>query len=124
MVLAAAAIAAAGAYFLYGKNGAQNRRKVRAWALKVRGEVLEQMERMKDMNEDIYRGIIGAVTRRYGALKNVDPAELGDLARELASYWRSISAQMKEGARKSSSPQRKAGRRSLRRSNLKKDVEH
>ncbi|KKW48138.1 MAG: hypothetical protein UY99_C0011G0001, partial [Parcubacteria group bacterium GW2011_GWA1_59_11] len=29
--LAAAAVAAAGAYFLYGKRGAQNRKKVRGW---------------------------------------------------------------------------------------------
>ena len=43
--LTAAAVAAAGAYFLYGsKNAAQNRTKVKSWMLKAKAEVLEKLE--------------------------------------------------------------------------------
>jgi flagellar basal body-associated protein FliL len=42
--LTAAAVTAAGAYFLYGsKQAPQNRKKVKGWVLKAKGEVLEAL---------------------------------------------------------------------------------
>lgn len=111
IALVAAAAAAAGAYFLYGKNGPRNRQKVRGWAVRVRGEVLERMEKMKEMNEGAYQGIIQSVARRYETLKNVDPAELGQLVSELKSYWQNISAQIKKGRERSPSSQKPTVRR-------------
>jgi hypothetical protein len=94
IMLAAAAAAAAGAYFLYGKDGPKNRAKVRGWALKLRGEVLERMEQMKEMNEDVYLRIIDTVKNRYERLKDVDSEELAATIRDLRSHWKHIKAQM------------------------------
>ena len=89
--LAAVAVAAAGAYFLYGKGGAKNRKKVKSWMLKARAEVLEGLEKAKEINEKTYKKVVADVTRRY---KNVDKKELADMARELTGHWRSISKQI------------------------------
>ena len=44
--LTAAAVAAAGAYFLYGsKDANKNRKTVKSWMLKAKAEVLEQLEK-------------------------------------------------------------------------------
>jgi hypothetical protein len=99
IMLAAAAAAAAGAYFLYGKDGPKNRAKVRGWALKLRGEVLERMEQMKEMNEDVYLRIIDTVKNRYERLKDVDSEELAATIRDLRSHWKHIKAQMAAPAR-------------------------
>lgn len=89
--LAAVAAAAAGAYFLYGKEGAKNRRKVKSWMLKMKAEVLEGLENAKEVNEKTYRKVVADVTRRY---KNVDKKELAEMARELMGHWRNISKQI------------------------------
>ena len=44
------AAAAAGAYFLYGKDGAKNLKKIKSWSLKAKAEVLEKLEKAKDIS--------------------------------------------------------------------------
>jgi len=93
-IAAAVAAAAAGGYFLYGKDGAKNRKKVKGWMLKAKGEILEQMEKGKDMTEETYHGVIDKVSQKYQAVKNIDPAELQQMTKELKSHWKSIKAQL------------------------------
>ena len=88
-VAAAAAFAAAG-YFLYGKDGAKNKKKVRGWMLKAKGEVLEGVEKLKDVTEEEYKAIVDKVGSKYQAVKNIDPAELATMTRELHGYWKNI----------------------------------
>lgn len=92
LVLAAAIIA--GAYFLYGKNGAKNRKKVRGWMLKMKGEILEQMERLPEVSEALYTRVIEEVANRYKALNHVDSKELADIVKELKGHWASIKKQL------------------------------
>ena len=92
--LAALAAAAAGAYFLYGKNGAQNRKKVKGWMLKAKGEVLEQMEKMKDVSQDKYNTVVDRVGDKYKNVKNVDPDEVAQMVKELKGHWSSIMSQI------------------------------
>ena len=33
----------AGAYFLYGKNGAKNRKTIKAWSLRAKADVIEKL---------------------------------------------------------------------------------
>jgi hypothetical protein len=102
-IAAAAAAAAAGAYFLYGKNGAKNRRAVKGWMLKAKGEVLDQMEKGKELTEDAYHKIIDRVAQKYQAAKNIDRSELDQMAKELKGHWVSIRRQL---AAKSKSPKK------------------
>ena len=94
-ITAAVAAAAAGAYFLYGTNeGKKQRKKIRGWALKAKGEVLEQLENLKEVNEEAYNKVVETVTRKYKDLKQVDPSELASMARELKGHWNSIQREL------------------------------
>lgn len=94
--LGLAAAAAAGAYFLYGsKEGSKRRAKIKGWALKAKGEVLEKMEQAKELNERVYHDLVDGVMERYEKVKSIDPAELVALGQDLKSHWRNISRQLK-----------------------------
>lgn len=91
-VLAVAAALTAGGYFLYGKDGAKNRKKVKSWMLKARAEVLEQMEKLRDMDQADYIAVVDKVMKRYETMKDVSAKESSALARELKSHWKHIKA--------------------------------
>lgn len=88
-IAALAAFAAAG-YFLYGKDGAKNRKKVRGWMLKAKGEVLEGVEKLKDVTEEQYEMIVSKVGSKYKAAKNIDPEEVDAMIKELRGHWKNI----------------------------------
>ena len=93
--LGLAVIAALGAYFLYGKNGERNRGKIAGWTLKMKGEVLEKVEELKELNEEDYYEIVDEVSARYAKLAKVGAAELQRLTEELKGAWGHLSAQLK-----------------------------
>ena len=94
--LAALVAGAAGAYFLYGaKDAAKNRKKVKAWSLKAKAEVLEKMEKLKDINEPIYHNIVEQVSNKYQALKHIDKKDVEAFAKELKSHWKSFAKEIK-----------------------------
>jgi hypothetical protein len=90
-----AALAAAGAYFLYGKRGARNREKIEGWALQLKGEVLERMEKLKDINQQAYEELVDETASRYGRTKRVSAQELRHLTAEMKNAWSHISKQIK-----------------------------
>ena len=90
-----AAAAALGAYFLYGKDGAKNRKKVKGWALKAKGEILERLEQLQDVSEDAYHNIVEQVTARYKDAKNVDAKELKAIIAEAKKHWVSMKKKAK-----------------------------
>ena len=94
VLAAGAAAAVAGTLFLYGKNAKHNRKKVRGWAVKIKGEVLDEMVQMAKMNQKAYHALIDQVSRKYAVLKHVDPNELEQMAKELKGHWKHISAQL------------------------------
>jgi hypothetical protein len=98
---AAAAATAAGVYFLSGDRGAKNRKAIKGWALKAKGEVLEKIENLKEVNEETYYKIIDSVAKRYEAMKNVDAEELGKMAAELKSHWKNIQKSLTAKPKKS-----------------------
>lgn len=90
-LVALAAATAAGVYFLYGsKNAAKNRKKVKGWTLKAKGEVLEKMEAMKNINEEDYKRIVDMVATKYKKIKTVNTKEAETLAKELKAQWKEI----------------------------------
>ena len=92
--LAALAVAGvAGAYFLYGKDGAKNRKKVKSWAVKAKGDVLEKIEKLKDVNEEAYHAIVDAVSAKYAKLKTTTPEEIAQFTKEMKSHWKGIKAE-------------------------------
>lgn len=90
-----AALAAIGAYFLAGKRGAKNREIIKGWTLKMKGEVLEKVEKVKKLDKDDYEKIVDQVAERYGKLEKVGAAELKRLTIEMKKAWEHISKELK-----------------------------
>lgn len=89
-----AALAAAATYFL-GEDGEANREKVRGWALKFKGEVLERMEGLKDINKDSYHKVVDNVAKRYKRVKKASQPEIKKLQKDLKGAWKSIAKELK-----------------------------
>ncbi|MCF7815536.1 MAG: hypothetical protein K9M10_02110 [Candidatus Pacebacteria bacterium] len=86
--LTAAAVTAAGAYFLYGsKESKQNRKKVKGWVLKAKGEVLEALEKAETITEEEYRALVEAASGAYGTVKNATAGEVKDFKKEMGDHW-------------------------------------
>lgn len=51
-----ACFAAAGNYFVYGRHAGENREKITGWALQLKGQVLEKMEKLKAITSDLKNG--------------------------------------------------------------------
>ncbi len=90
-----AAVAAAGAYFLYGKRGAKNRELISGWTLQLKGEVLEKMEKLKEINQPSFDRLVDETAERYGRVKRISASELAQIRSELKSAWTHISGQLK-----------------------------
>lgn len=89
--LTAAAVAAAGAYFLYGsKNAAKNRKTVKSWALKAKAEVLEKLEEAKHMSKEEYEELVNSVAGAYVGIKNASKSDIKTFQAEMKDYWKSI----------------------------------
>ena len=89
-----AALAAAGAYFLYGKKGAKNREKITGWALQLKGEVLEKMEKLKEIDQEAYDKLVDETAARYGRVKRASASELKIITAELKNAWGHIGKQL------------------------------
>lgn len=86
--LTTAAVAAVGAYFLYGsKDAAKNRKQVKSWALKAKGEVLEVMEKAKKMTEEEFAEVVSGVLSTYAKAQKLSKREVEEFKQEMADNW-------------------------------------
>ncbi len=87
----AALLSAAGAYFLYGaKNADKHRKMVKSWTLKAKADVLEGLEKAKDMTKEDYDQLIDKTVKSYGKLKGASAEEIAGFAKEMKAHWKSI----------------------------------
>ncbi|MEK7173669.1 MAG: hypothetical protein AAB710_01145 [Patescibacteria group bacterium] len=89
--LAALAAAAAGAYFLYGKSTPKQKKKIKGWMLRMKGEVMDGLEGLRDVSEESYDKIVDKVSKKYEQAKNIDKSEVDAISKELKGYWKNIS---------------------------------
>lgn len=88
----------AGAYYLYGtKEGAKKRLKIRGWVLKAKGEIMEKLENLKEVNEETYNTIVSSVMKKYQGVKSIDPAEVEALVLDLKKHWKNIKKHIVQG---------------------------
>ncbi len=89
--LTAAAVAAAGAYFLYGsKSAPKNRKVVKSWALKAKGEVLEALEKAEAMTEKEYKSLVDVIAGTYAIVQGATRGEISDFRKEMKDHWAKI----------------------------------
>lgn len=95
VALTTAAVAAAGAYFLYGSpNAVKNRKKVKGWMLKAKGEVLEAMEQAGQMTAEEYQEVVEKITAGYSQLQNASKADIKEFKSEMMDNWNKLQKQM------------------------------
>ncbi len=83
-----AAAALVGTYLLYGsKKGPARRAKVQGWMFKMKGEVLDEIENLKEVSEDVYYKIVDEVKDKNKKMKNVSQDEVEDVASEIKEGW-------------------------------------
>ena len=83
---------AATAYFFFGPKGKKRRQHAKAWTIKMKGEVVEKLERAKEITEPVYREIIDTVAKEYKKGKKAGQPEIEALATDLKKHWKSMSA--------------------------------
>ncbi len=87
---ASVAALAAGAYFFLGSNGKKNRKHVKAWAVKMKADVIEKLEMTKELSESAYNDIIDTVAQDYKKGKMATNTEINELALDLKKHWKTI----------------------------------
>jgi len=88
--------AAAGAYMLYGsKDAAKNKKAIKGWMLKAKGDILEKLEQMKDIDEAKYHKVVDDITKKYAPLAQVSKTELQELIKETKGHWKNIKKHVK-----------------------------
>ena len=89
--LTAAAVAAAGTFFLYGSKGAsKNRKTVKSWVLKAKAEVLEKLEQAKEMSQAEYMQLIDSVGGAYSQFKDASKVDISSFKKEMKEHWNKI----------------------------------
>lgn len=97
--LTAAAVAAAGTYFLYGsKDAAKNRKKVKSWMLNAKAEVLSTLEKAQHMSKAEYEQLIESVAATYSSMKDASKGDVSAFKKEMKEYWGEIEKKGKKMA--------------------------
>lgn len=84
-----AALSAA-AYLLFGPNGKKNRKTIKGWAVKMKGEIIEKFEETKELTEPVYNEIIDKVQQKYAKMQSIDKKELEETVAEIKKNWKAI----------------------------------
>ncbi|MDO8481688.1 MAG: hypothetical protein Q7S75_01225 [bacterium] len=81
----------AAAYFFLGPKGKKNQKHAKAWAIKMKGDVVEKLETARAISEPVYREIIDSVAARYEKEMVANNKEIRALAQDLKKHWKTIS---------------------------------
>ena len=92
MVGIGATVAALGAaaYVLFGPEAKKNKKAIKGWAVKMKGEIIEKLEEAKEVSEPTYHKIIDSVHAKYSKIKKIDPKELELMVGDIKKHWKAI----------------------------------
>jgi hypothetical protein len=90
--LTAAAVAAAGAYFLYGsKNASKNRKKVASWVEDAKAEVMKGLKKAKSMSEAEYHELVEKVAKAHSEIAKLSKSDISQFKKDMAAGWKVIA---------------------------------
>lgn len=81
---------ATAAYFFFGPKGKKNQKDAKAWTLKMKAEVIGELEKAKVMSEPVYHKIIDNVATKYRKELKDSPKEVQSLVNDLKDHWKII----------------------------------
>lgn len=90
----------AAAYLLFGPEGKKNRKIIRGWSVKMKGEIIEKFEKAKDLTEPVYHSIVDQVSAKYAKMKDIDADELAQTIADIRKHWKSVSKDGKKAVKK------------------------
>ena len=93
--VAAAALAIAGGYVLWGKMGKQQQKKVKTWVAKARKDAIQNLAKARGAGEAQYKRIVDAAVKRYGLSEGISKVDLAKVASDLKGEWRNIQGHAK-----------------------------
>jgi hypothetical protein len=85
----------AAAYVLFGPDGKKNKKAIKGWAVKMKGEIIEKLEDAKEISEPVYQNVIDKVQEKYSKLKNIDPKELEETVSGIKKHWKAMMRDIK-----------------------------
>lgn len=92
----------AGAYFLYGKNGAKNRKALKTWTLHAKADVIDKLEKAKEVSEETFHKTVDEISAKYGSkMKGINPEDISAFAKELKKHWKDIKSELAPKTKKS-----------------------
>lgn len=86
---------AATTYFFLGPKGKTHRKHTKAWAIKMKGDIVEKLELAKYINEPMYHEIIDSIAGEYEKGKKATHKEIRALATDLKKHWKTIGSSAK-----------------------------
>lgn len=91
----------AAAYILFGPNGKKNKKAIKGWSIKMKGEIIEKLEQAKEITEPVYHKIIDEVSAKYAKIKNIDANDVALAVAEVKKHWKTMmkDAQPKKKAK-------------------------
>ena len=105
---------AAAAYFLLGPKAKKNQQHAKAWAVKMKADVIEKLEKAREISKPAYHEIIDAVAEVYEKGNKADREDISALAQDLKKHWQTLvnSAQTakREVAKEAGKTVRQAGK--------------
>jgi uncharacterized protein YpuA (DUF1002 family) len=85
----------AGAYFLYGKDGAKNKKAIKVWALRAKADVIEKLEKTKDVTEETFHSVVDEISAKYGSkIKDLNTDDITTFAKDLKKHWKDIKGNL------------------------------
>lgn len=82
---------AATAYFFLGSDGKKNQKNAKAWAIKMKGDIIEKLEKAGEISEIVYSEIIDSVAVEYEKEKKAGHEEIVELAEDLKKHWKALT---------------------------------
>lgn len=86
---------AATSYFFFGPKGKTHQRHAKAWAIKMKADVIEKLENARKISQPVYHEIIDSVATEYTKGKKASQEEVNALAKDLKKHWKTISSSAK-----------------------------
>ena len=87
-IIAAWAAVWAALYMLFSSK--ENVPKVKEWAMNMEQEIVEKIDKVKDMSEPVLKKIIDTVKGKYEKMKDIDKDELNKAVDTLRDHWTSV----------------------------------
>lgn len=86
-----------GAHFLFNtEKGKKSLKHLKSWSFKMKGELLEKLEKAKEIDEVMYSRIVDDLSAKYQKIKGMTVDEVSEITKELKSNWKKIKDEAKK----------------------------